>query len=101
MAIPPGTAPPRGAGHGDRAPTFAGGQAGRNGTLSSTKARWRCAGFRPITTVRPYRAGISASADVGCSRLLLNLGAGRGLRLKLQHGRTLLLTDACHQDTTA
>src|SRR5258707_12446585 len=99
MAIPPGTAPPRGAGHGDRAPTFAGGQAGRNGTLSSTKARWRCAGFRPITTVRPYCAGRCASADVGCSRLLLNLGAGRGLRRKLQHGRKLFLREARQQDS--
>src|SRR5260370_24831507 len=97
----PGTAPPRGAGHGDRAQTFPGGQAGRNGTLSSTKARWRCAGFRPITTVRPYVAGRSASPDRGCSPLLLNLGAGRGLRRKLQHGRKLLLREACQQDRMA
>src|SRR5260370_36920389 len=43
--------------------------------------------------------GRSASADVGCSRLLLNLGAGRGLRRKLQHGRKLLLREAWQQDS--
>jgi hypothetical protein len=52
-----------------------------------------------ITTVQLYRARRSASAHVGCSRLLLSLGASRGLRRKLQHGRKLFLREACEQDS--
>ena len=54
---------------------------------------------RPITAVWLYRVSKSASADVSCSRLFLNLGAGRGLGRKLQHGRELFLREACQQNS--
>jgi hypothetical protein len=80
------------------APQYAGGQAGRDGEFSHSLGG-DAPDSRPITTVRRYRARRSASADVGCSRLLLSLGAGRGLRRKLQHGRKLFLREACEQDS--
>src|SRR5260221_14689759 len=55
----------------------------------------------PARSVRqePYLRRRIGLADVGYSRLLLGLGAGRGLRRELQHGRKLSLTEACEQDS--
>jgi len=85
---------------GDPAQTFAAGQVRRNGTLSSTDAS---VAMRRIHGPSPqfalYLRREIGSAYVGCSRLLLGLDAGRGLRRELQHGRKLFLREACEQDS--
>jgi hypothetical protein len=73
--------------------------AARNGVQFGQSRGGDAPDSRPITTAWLYRDGKSASADVSRSRLLLNLGAGRGLGRKLQHGRKLFLREACQQDS--
>jgi hypothetical protein len=67
---------------------------------SNNGLQWRYAGLpahRHRSTLRLRSE--SASADVGCSPLLLGFHAGRGLRRELQHGRKLPFREARKQDS--
>src|SRR5258706_12476330 len=65
------------------------------------RRRWDTPDSRPITTVRLYRAGGSASAHVGRLPLVLHLEAGPGAGRGLRHGCQLLRTDAWQEATSA